>query len=124
MAIAGMDLLVDPPPVFNHQGDCCQPTPQCHAYFKRVIDVLNSEAQWDNEAQQEEAMAHINCCIRQFRASCADPPMGAEILWRDPAVSCSNKQAEVPEGLDMSGVGDDDEVLDEGVDGEGRSVRG
>jgi hypothetical protein len=108
LGLGGFDLLVDPP-VFNHKGHCCRPTPQCHAYFRWVIDVLNSESKWDNDAQRDEAMGHMDCCIRQYRASCENPQMGHEIFWKDPAKSCSNKPTELPDGLRLGGADEKEE---------------
>lgn len=32
----------------------------------------------------------MDCCLKQFRASCSDPPKGLSIIWKDPAKGCSN----------------------------------
>ena len=102
------DVSLHAPPVFNHEGDCCRPTAQCHAYFKWVIDMINPAPQWDSDDQKAEAMAHLDCCLRQYRASCANPPAESTVVWRDPARGCSNgpspataedEKQELPEAL-------------------------
>lgn len=146
------------PPVFNHQGSCCRPTSQCHAYFKVsfpanlsqsehcsrglgkaasrparvpnddpslesdlslltslikwVIDMINPTPQWDSDEQRSEAMAHLDCCMRQYRASCADPPKAHTVIWRDPARRCSNG----PDHVEYEGDGVGKDGLADAVD--------
>jgi hypothetical protein len=47
-----------------------------------------------------------------------DPPTGSEILWKDPAKSCSNKPSVLPEGLIQAGQATDGGQRNRVVDGE------
>jgi hypothetical protein len=88
VSIQAQDVDPNKPPAFSGQGDCCQPTDKCHAYVKWVLDMQNGKL-WQSPEQEDEAMAHLECCMRQYRASCANPMSGPTIVWRDPSQECS-----------------------------------
>ncbi|ETN38529.1 uncharacterized protein HMPREF1541_06564 [Cyphellophora europaea CBS 101466] len=111
MPVPNLDL--HKPPVFNHEGNCCRPTGQCHAYFKWVIDMLNGN-RWDGDDQKRDAMAHLECCMRQFNASCADPPKSDTLRWHDPKLGCSNGGPEPAHEPEAKADADDDAVEADG----------
>lgn len=77
-----------PPPYWNRTGECCKPTEKCHAYVGWMMDMQSQNA-WENPEQKAEANSHIECCMRQYKASCKDPMDGNKIVWRDPRKACS-----------------------------------
>lgn len=85
-----------PPPFWNHTGGCCKPTERCHAYVKWMLDMQNQDA-WEHPEQKAEANSHVECCMRQYRASCEDPMEGDTVIWRDPSKSCSPDKKSVEE---------------------------
>lgn len=85
------------PPHFHGSGDCCKPTEKCHAYVTWMLEMQNTNG-WESEAQRREANSHVECCMRQYHASCSTSMQGNTIIWRDPTKHCSpNQGSEVPQ---------------------------
>jgi hypothetical protein len=80
--------LPQPPQKPGLLGKCCKPTAQCHAYVAWLTD-MNGRAEWQTEVDMEEANAYVDCCTRQYMASCDKPMIGNEIIWKDPSEGCS-----------------------------------
>jgi hypothetical protein len=80
--------LPQPPEKPGLLGTCCKPTAQCHAYVNWLTDMNNNE-EWRSQVDMTEANAYVDCCMRQYAASCDKPMTGNEIIWKDPAEGCS-----------------------------------